>query len=75
MGDSGLVAVIERKSFSNLLKDVSDLRILHQSLDGLQRYPIVALLVSGVAATVHEQKALRQPATVDDYCPISTLVE
>lgn len=38
-------AVIERKTFSNLLRDLSDLRVLHQKLGELAAYPAPALVV------------------------------
>jgi len=38
-------AVIERKTFSNLLRDLSDLRVLHQKLGELAAYPLPALVV------------------------------
>jgi hypothetical protein len=40
-----LVAVIERKTFSNLLRDLSDLQILHQKLGELETYPLAAVVV------------------------------
>ncbi|HEC63481.1 MAG TPA: hypothetical protein ENI38_03750 [Candidatus Acetothermia bacterium] len=38
-------AVIERKTFANLVRDLSDLRVLHQRLGELSAYPAPALAV------------------------------
>lgn len=43
--EGDIAALIERKTLDNLLRDLSDLRILHQKLGELAAYPLAALLV------------------------------
>jgi len=43
--DEGLVAVVERKSFKNVLRDIAHLQVLHQQLNELGSYPHAALVV------------------------------
>lgn len=38
-------AVIERKTFENLLRDLTDLRIFHQQMGELAAYPLAALVI------------------------------
>lgn len=40
-----IAAVVERKTFDNMLKDLSDLRILHQRLGELEAYPQAAMVI------------------------------
>jgi hypothetical protein len=43
-------AVVERKSFENLLRDLSDLRIFHQQVGELAAYPLAALVIEAAYA-------------------------
>lgn len=40
-----VAVVVERKTFENLLRDLSDLRVLHQQLGELEAYPLAALVI------------------------------
>ena len=44
-GKEGFVAVVERKSFENMLADIGRLDALHQSLGELEAYPYNALVI------------------------------
>lgn len=45
LSDDEIIAVVERKTFANLLRDLTDLRILHQRLGELAAYPRAALVI------------------------------
>lgn len=59
-------AVIERKTFENLLRDFSDLRILHQQLTELAAYPLAALVIEASYADFLKPKKNRPLGT--KYC-------
>ena len=45
-----IAAVVERKTFANLLRDLTDLRILHQRLGELAAYPRAVLVIEADCA-------------------------
>lgn len=50
MKDGVPVAVVERKTFANLLRDLSDLRALHHTLAELATYPSAAMVIEAAYA-------------------------